>query len=265
MSFPAPLAQQLATIEQNSNGRLGVALLDTKDHTLYQYRGTERFPMCSTSKVMVAANLLQLNEQQPTLLQQAIPIQPTDIVSYSPITEKHLGSTMTIAELSAAALQYSDNTAMNKLLQQLGGPANVTQFARSIDDKDFQLNRMEPELNTAIPDDKRDTSTPLAMATSLYRLTLGDVLAKEQRTQLVQWMKGNTTGNASIKAGTPSNWVVADKTGSGSYGTTNDIAVLWPDNRAPLVLVVYFTQRQQTATPRKDILAAATKAVLPLK
>ncbi|MCH1917982.1 class A beta-lactamase [Shewanella sp. A3A] len=260
--FPAAIQQQLTTIEQQSNGRLGVALLNTATGIMQSYRGTERFPVCSTSKVIAAANILQLSAQQPTLLAKPISVDAKQIVSYSPITEQHVGRTMTIAAISAAALQYSDNTAMNLLLQQLGGPAAVTAFARSHGDADFRLDRTEPELNSAIPDDERDTSTPQAMAHSLYRFTLGDALAEPQRAQLVSWMKGNTTGNASIRAGVPQHWVVADKTGGGDYGTTNDIAVIWPEHGAPLVLTIYYTQPDKAAKWRKDVIASATAAVL---
>lgn len=168
---------------------------------------------------------------------------------------------MTLAELSAATLQYSDNTAMNKILDYLGGPAKVTQFARSINDVTYRLDRKEPELNTAIHGDPRDTTSPIAMAKSLQALTLGDALGQSQRQQLVTWLKGNTTGDHSIKAGLPKHWVVGDKTGSGDYGTTNDIAVIWPENHAPLILVIYFTQQEQDAKYRKDIIAKAAEIV----
>ncbi|MCV5532360.1 class A beta-lactamase, partial [Escherichia coli] len=162
---------------------------------------------------------------QKQLLNQPVEIKPADLVNYNPIAEKHVNGTMTLAELSAAALQYSDNTAMNKLIAQLGGPGGVTAFARAIGDETFRLDRTEPTLNTAIPGDPRDTTTPRAMAQTLRQLTLGHALGETQRAQLVTWLKGNTTGAASIRAGLPTSWTVGDKTGSGDYGTTNDIAV----------------------------------------
>ena len=134
---------------------------------------------------------------------------------------------MSLAELSAAALQYSDNVAMNKLIAHVGGPASVTAFARQLGDETFRLDRTEPTLNTAIPGDPRDTTSPRAMAQTLRNLTLGKALGDSQRAQLVTWMKGNTTGAASIQAGLPASGC-GDKTGSGGYGTTNDIAVIWP-------------------------------------
>ncbi|EMY7604006.1 FONA family class A beta-lactamase, partial [Escherichia coli] len=257
----ANIQQQLSELEKTSGGRLGVALIDTADNSQILYRGDERFPMCSTSKVMAVSALLKQSEMDKNLLAKRMEIKQSDLVNYNPIAEKHLDTGMTLAELSAAAIQYSDNTAMNKILEHLGGPAKVTEYARTIGDKTFRLDRTEPTLNTAIPSDKRDTTSPLAMAKSLQTLTLGKALGEPQRAQLVEWMKGNTTGGASIRAGLPATWVVGDKTGSGDYGTTNDIAVIWPANHAPLVLVTYFTQPQQNAEARKDVLAAAAKIV----
>ena len=257
----AVIQQKLLKLEKTSGGRLGVALIDTTSGTRVAYRGDERFPLCSTSKVMAASAILKKSETQKDLLNKQIVIRKSDLVNYNPITEKHLETGMTLSALSAAALQYSDNTAMNKLIAELGGPDKVTAFARSIGDSTFRLDRKEPELNTAIPGDKRDTTTPHAMAESLQKLMLGNALHKPQRAQLVSWMKGNTTGEASIKAGLPSSWIVGDKTGSGDFGTTNDIAVIWPENHAPLVLVTFYTQTRQDAKSRKDVLAAATRIV----
>jgi len=257
----ATIKQKLAELEKSSGGRLGVALINTADNSQIVYRGEERFPMCSTSKVMAASAVLKQSETNQTLLNKRVEIKKSDLVNYNPITEKHLDTGMTLGELGAAAIEYSDNTAMNKLIAELGGPAGVTKFARSIGDATFRLDRTEPSLNTAIPGDKRDTTSPLAMAKSLQNLALGKALGEPQRAQLVEWLKGNTTGGESIRAGLPATWVVGDKTGSGDYGTTNDIAVIWPENHAPLVLVTYFTQPHQDAKARKDVLAAAAKIV----
>ncbi|PBI77861.1 class A beta-lactamase [Rahnella victoriana] len=253
--------QQLAALEKDSGGRLGVMLINTADNSQIAYRADERFAMCSTSKFMAASAILKQSETQTELLTRRISLKKSDLVNYNPITEKHLDTGMTIGELAAAALQYSDNTAMNKLIEQLGGPQKVTAYARTLGDNTFRLDRTEPTLNTAIPGDDRDTTSPRAMALSLQHATLGTALAEPQRAQLVEWMKGNTTGGMSIRAGLPATWVVGDKTGSGDYGTTNDIAVIWPDNKAPLILITYFTQPEKDAKSRRDVLASAAKIV----
>ncbi|ASN15402.1 UNVERIFIED_ORG: beta-lactamase class A [Pantoea agglomerans] len=257
----AALQRGIQQLEKNAGGRLGVAVTDTADGAVFTYRGDARFPLCSTSKVFAVAAILKKSESADGLMSEKIAIHKADLVNYNPITEKHVGATMTVAELSAAALQYSDNTAMNALLIRLGGPQQVNAFARSIGDSTFRLDRKEPELNTAIPGDKRDTTSPDAMMQSLKKLVLGKALAPAQRQQLTDWMKGNTTGANSIRAGLPASWTVADKTGSGDYGTTNDIAVIWPPHHAPLVLVTYYTQPDKHAAARKDVLAGAAKIV----
>ncbi|EDI2100969.1 class A beta-lactamase [Salmonella enterica subsp. enterica serovar Heidelberg] len=256
------LNHELTILEKNSGGRLGVALINTENNDLTLYRADERFAMCSTSKVVAVSALLKKSESDKTILGKNIALHEAELVTWSPVTEKNITTGMTLGALSAATLQYSDNTAMNSILNYLGGPSAVTAFARSIGDEKFRQDRTEPELNTAIPGDERDTSTPLAMATTLQKLTLGDALATPQRQQLVEWLKGNTTGAASIKAGLPEGWIVGDKTGSGDYGTTNDIAVIWPPEKSPLILVIFFTQPLQDAQSRKDILAEATKIVV---
>lgn len=257
----AALQLSLQQLENSAGGRLGVAVTDTADGAVFAYRGHERFPFCSTSKVFAVAAILKKSETANGLLNEKIAIHKADLVNYNPITKQHVGATMTVAELNAAALQYSDNAAMNKLLTRLGGPQKVNAFARSIGDTTFRLDRKEPDLNTAIPGDKRDTTSPDAMMQSLKKLVLGNALEPTQRQQLTEWMKGNTTGANSIRAGLPADWTVADKTGTGDYGTTNDIAVIWPPHHAPLVLVTYYTQPDKHAGSRKEVLAGAAKIV----
>ncbi|WP_227731673.1 class A beta-lactamase BlaA [Yersinia proxima] len=256
------LDKQLAELEQSANGRLGIAMINTANGSKILYRGAQRFPFCSTFKFMLVAAVLGQSQSQPNLLNKHINYHESDLLSYAPITRKNLAHGMTVSELCAATIQYSDNTAANLLIKQLGGLAAVNQFARSIGDQMFRLDRWEPDLNTALPNDPRDTTTPAAMAASMNKLVLGDALLPAQRSQLATWLKRNTTGDATIRAGAPADWMVGDKTGSGDYGTTNDIAVLWPTKSAPIVLVVYFTQREKNAKSRHDVLASATKIIL---
>lgn len=254
-------ASRLKALEDASNGRLGVTAFNTADNAQLSYRADERFPFCSTFKLLLTSAILARSAHDDGLLARRITYTQGDLVNYSPVSEKHVADGMTVAELCAAALQYSDNSAANLLIRLLGGPSAVTAFARSIGDNEFRLDRMETELNTAIPGDLRDTTTPAAMARDLQRLALGDALGAAQRDQLQTWMRGNTTGDARIRAGVPRDWQVADKTGTGDYGTSNDIAVLWPPAKPPIVVVIYFTQREQDAKARNDVIASAAKII----
>ncbi len=261
LSFAIGAQNRFSELEAATNGRLGVAALNTADGAQVTHRADERFAFCSTFKMMVASAVLKRSEAESGLLEQRISYTKEELVTYSPVTAKHTGEGMTVSELCAAALQYSDNTAANLLIKVAGGTAAVTAFARSIGDNEFRLDRFETELNSAIPGDPRDTTTPAAMRTSLQRIALGDALGAPQRERLVDWMRGNTTGAKRIRAGVPAPWQVADRTGTGDYGTTNAIGVLWPPRKAPIVLVVYFTQRDKGAPMREDVVASAARIV----
>lgn len=252
---------RLAALETASGGRLGVFAINTGNGAHIAHRSDERFPLCSTFKLVAAAGILAQQMREPDLLTQRIKYTKVELVTYSPITEKHLEDGMTLAELCAAAIQYSDNTAGNMLIKTLGGPHGVTAFARSIGDDSFRLDRWETELNTAIPGDARDTTTPAAMAATVQKLVLGNALAAPQRDQLQAWLRGNTTSATRMRAGVPTGWVVGDKTGGGDYGANNDVGVLWPPGKPPIVLALYMTQRQKDAKPKNEVLAEATRVV----
>lgn len=255
-------AARLAELEKKMGGRLGVSALNTANAHRIDFRADERFPVCSTFKLILAGAILQHSVQDAALLQKTIRYSNSDLVAWSPLTEKHIANGMSIAALCAAALQYSDNTAANLLMKELGGPAAVTAYARGIGNTSFRLDRWETELNSAIPGDPRDTATPASMADSLRVLTLGDALPSSQRTQLNEWMLGNTTGAKRIQAGIPADWKVGDKTGTGAYGSANDIGILWPPGKKPIVLAIYHTQNEAQAEANNAIIAAAAHIVV---
>ena len=236
--------------------------MNTANSVELSYRADERFPVCSTFKLFAASAILKKSERNAELLQQVIRYGQNNLVANSPITEKHIGAGMTVAELCAAALRYSDNTAGNLLMRNMGGPQAITAYAHSIGNAQFHLDRWETALNTAIPNDARDTSTPRAMGESLQRIAVGDALKPDGRAQLREWMLGNTTGAARIKAGIPASWKIGDKTGSGDYGTANDIAVLWPPNRKPIILAIYSTRNKKGAATRNDVIASVARIVV---
>lgn len=251
--------QQLAALEQAAGGRLGVSAINARTGERLAHRADERFPMCSTFKAMLAAAVLARQASDALLLEKRVSYRQSELVTYSPITEKHLADGMTVAELCAATLQYSDNSAANFLMKLLGGPQAVTAFARSIGNQVFQLERWETELNSAIPGEVRDTTNPASMTHSLQQLLLGEALPAPQRQQLENWMRGNTTGDLRIRAGLPAGWSAADKTGSGAYGTVNDIGVAWAPDGTPLVIAVYYTREVAKAPTNQDIITAATR------
>ncbi len=257
---PAAAAQpaSFGSLEKQYDARLGVFALDTGTGRTVDYRADERFAFASTSKVLLAATLLRQGHD----LDKLIRYTKEDLVTYSPITEKHVDTGMTLREICDAALRYSDNTAANLLFRELGGPAAVQSEVRKLGDQTTNLNRNEPTLNEATPGDVRDTSTPHALAKDLRAYLLGCALRPNQREVLTDWMQRNTTGDKLIRAGVPTDWKVGDKTGSGGYGTRNDIAVIWPPDRAPIVLTIMSSRSTPDATYNDALLAAATKLVV---
>ncbi|MCU1249490.1 MAG: beta-lactamase [Edaphobacter sp.] len=262
LSAKDELSRELAKIELASGGRLGVAVLDTATGSRTLHRGDERFPMCSTFKLVACAAVLAKVDAGKQSLDQRITFQKTDLVTYSPITQTHTGAPgMTLAEICAAAIDYSDNTAANLILANIGGPAGFTQFARSLGDTVTRLDRIETALNESLPNDPRDTTTPSAMVGNLNSLLLGNTLSPASRDQLIQWLLANTTGGTRLRAGVPANWRIGDKTGTGDRGSTNDIGILWPPNAKPLLVCAYLTGTTVSLDQRNATIAAVGRAV----
>jgi beta-lactamase class A len=256
------LAEELSQIESGSGGRLGVAILDTGTQRHAEHRAGELFPMCSTFKLLAAAAVLKRVENGQDQLQRRIKFLSSDIVVYSPVTKDHIGGDgMTLAELCAAAVNYSDNTAGNLLLASLGGPQALTAYARSIGDMITRLDRIEPDLNEAVPGDPRDTTSPAAMLQDLRSLLFGNVLSAASKDQLTTWLLGNRTGDARLRAGLPPGWRCGDKTGSGERGSTNDIGVIWPPQSAPVLVTIYLTETTATSEARNATLADVGRAI----
>jgi beta-lactamase class A len=256
------LSREFAKIEVTSGGRLGVAVLDTATGTRTLHRGEERFPMCSTFKLLASAAVLAKVNAGKLHLDQRIVFRKADLVTYSPITQTHTGEPgMTLGEICAAAIDYSDNTAANLILANIGGPAGFTQFARSIGDPVTRLDRIETALNESLPSDPRDTTTPSAMVANLNSLLLGSALSATSRDQLTQWLLANTTGGTRLRAGVPATWRVGDKTGTGDQGSTNDIGILWPPNAKPLLVCAYLTGTKASGDERNATIAAVGRAV----
>ncbi|MFD7033232.1 class A beta-lactamase [Streptomyces sp. NPDC059917] len=259
------LGLRLAALEQRYSARLGVFAHDTGTGRSVRYRATEAFPICSTFKTLAVAAVLRDLDRDGEFLAHRIRYTEEDVTAsgYAPVTGRpeNLAGGLTVEELCAAAIRYSDNAAANLLLRELGGPDAITRFCRSIGDRTTRLDRWEPDLNSAEPWRTTDTSTPLALGRTYARLALGTALAPPDRRRLTEWLLANTTGGAKLRAGLPADWLVAEKTGGGKYGTNNDAGIAWPPGRAPVVMTVLTTMRAPDATA-DNALIAETAALL---
>ncbi|WP_174274646.1 class A beta-lactamase [Sphingomonas bacterium] len=252
-ALPPRLRDRIAALEGEIGGRIGLAIFDTGDRGRFGWRGDERFPMCSTFKFLLAAHILARVDRGLERLDRVLAVTQADLLSYAPFTKTRAGGSATIAELCHAAITISDNTAANLLLAASGGPAGLTAFLRGIGDRTSRLDRTEPTLNEAAPGDPRDTTTPWAMIGCMERLLLGKLLSPASRTRLTDWMLACETGGAKFRAGLPREWRIADKTGSGEHGSDNDIALLWPPARPPLLVASYLTGSDRPTTETSAI------------
>ena len=258
-------ANRILSIEQRTGARIGVAALDTGSGKRLDYRSKERFPMCSTFKFLAAAAVLKRVDEKQDRLDRFVRYEAKDILEYAPVTKEHLkDGGMTLGALCAAAIEQSDNTAGNLLLDTIGGPVGLTNFARGVGDDMTRLDRKEPELNSATPGDERDTTSAAAMCADVQRLLLGNVLSESSRRQLEDWLQHNETGTLMIRAGVPKTWIVGDKTGRCGNRATNDVAIIRPPGRAPIVVDIYSIGSTVPADDRSAILAEAVRVVVEL-
>ncbi|MFF4951318.1 class A beta-lactamase [Streptomyces chattanoogensis] len=255
-----PFAGEFKKLERTFHARLGVYAVDTGTGREVAYHDGERFAHASTFKALAAGAVLR--KYAPSGMDKVIKYSKGDLVENSPVTEKHVKTGMPLRELCDAAVRFSDNTAGNLLFDALGGPKGLDATLAKLGDHTTRMERREPELNRWAPGEQRDTSTPRALAKDLRAFVLGNVLGKAERAQLTKWLRTNTTGGELIRAGMPKDWKVGDKTGAGStYGTRNDIAVVWRPHAAPLVVAI-LSNRSKADAPYDNKLIAETASVV---
>jgi len=240
-------AAAVAAIQSRIGGRIGAYLLDTQSQLELAFNAGERFAMCSTFKLLLAAAVLHRVEAGTLTLDDKLPLRPQDMLAHAPVTSLHLAEgSMSVRELCSAIVTVSDNPAANILLAATGGPAGLTRFLRGIGDRITRLDRIELELNANLPGDSRDTTTAQAMAYSMEKVLLGDVLSTQSKLQLIAWLRQSTTGLARLRAGLPAAWKAGDKTGTGANGANNDLLIAWPPGRSAVIGAVYLSESMQS-------------------
>ncbi|WP_282026111.1 class A beta-lactamase [Limimaricola cinnabarinus] len=233
-------------IELSLRGTLGVSVLDTGSGRKSGWLEDDRFPLNSTFKFLLAGAVLMEADGGREDLERRVEVHRKDLLPWSPVTETAVGTTMSVADLCAAAMTRSDNAAANLLLAQLGGPKALTATLRGLGDVVTRIDRLEPEINNVAPGDPRDTTTPASMISHLKGFLLEPRLKARSRSLMLDWMVANTTGDARIRAGVPPGWTVGDRTGSGPRGETSDIAIVLPPDRAPMLMAVYIAGTERT-------------------
>jgi beta-lactamase class A len=257
VSIPSAAATRRADAEaklralESGNARLGVCFLNTTSGEVAGNRMEERFALCSTFKLAMVAACLREADHGRLNLSEIIKYTKADLLEWAPVTEEHLAKGgLSIAELAQAAQEWSDGTAANLLVKRLGGPAAVTAKFREMGDTVTRLDRYEPDLGMVLSADLRDTTSPMAMAQLVRRITTGDLLRRESRERLVRWMQNTNTGARRLRAGLPTEWRSGNKTGTGrAEGTTNkcnDVAITFPPGKNPIIIAAYFDSGEYT-------------------
>lgn len=263
-AYALDVSEKFKSLESKSEGRIGVFAINTKDGRVISYRADEIFPTGCTSKAIGVAAVLKKSMSESSLLSYRVKYSAKDLQEWSPVTKDHVTDGMTISELGAAAISLSDNTAMNLLLKHIGGVQGMTTFARSIGNPSFRQDHDWPaEAYSGGPNNLEDASTPKDMVESLHKLTVGTVLDRPHRDLFTTWLINTNTGPNRITAGIPSGWIIGNKTGTGGvYGSTNDIAIVWPPKHEPLLIGVYYTSDNKNAVKREDLVSSATKIIV---
>jgi beta-lactamase class A len=264
LAFDAAALEQAARAEEAAlPARVGAAALDTGTGQLWTYRGDERFPLDSTHKAFACAALLARADRSEASLDRRVVIPAPAIVEHSPITQTHVApDSMSLADLCAASIGVSDNTAANFVLAALGGPKGLTQYFRALGDATSRLDRTETDLNESTPGDTRDTTTPAAAVADLRKILIGDALNPASRERLTQWMADDRVAGPLLRAALPAGWRIADKTGAGGHGSRGIVAAIWPPGRAPVVVAIYLTETPARLDARNAAIARIGAALV---
>jgi beta-lactamase class A len=253
---PPARSARLKELEQESGGRLGVAVLDTGSGARFGQREEERFPLCSTFKLLAVAAVLARVDRGEERLDRRIAFGAGDLLEYAPVTRARLAEgSLALSDLCQAAICVSDNTAANLILATYGGPQALTRYVRTLGDTLTRLDRNEPMLNEGRPGDERDTTTPAAMLTCMRALLVGPALSTGSRERLSAWLEATTTGDKRLRAGVPKGWRVGDKTGTADHGSSHDVGILWPPGKPPILVAAYLYAPGSAAAARDTILA----------
>ncbi len=255
------LAATIEQIEQDLDARVGLVIRDSGSDWSVSHRADELFLMASTFKTMLCGAVLNRVDAGEIDLAEPIAIKAEDILDYAPVTEAMVGKTMSVGDLCKAALDMSDNTATNLLIDRIGGPQSVTDFLRAIDDPISRVDRREPELNTFSAGDPRDTTSPAAMVSTMEALLTGDALAPQSREQLTDWMSAGGVTGALIRASTPVGWQVADRSGSAD-SNRNIVAMVTAPDRKPYFIAIFLSDAEADFEARNAAAIALSAAVM---
>ncbi|QIV95980.1 beta-lactamase class A [Allofrancisella inopinata] len=256
------ISNQITKLETQYGGKIGVYLIDYNDKSNFGYNEKFHFPICSVYKFLVVGAVLKESMVTPNLLNEKIKINENDIIGYTPITSKNIDKKLTITELSKATM-LSDNTAANLLIKKLGGLKNLNKFIQSLGDRDTIITADEPAINNINLRDNLNKTSPQIIAKDLNKVAFDKkILNKKNQSLFKKWLQENNTGKDRIAFNIPKEWKIGDKTGTCEYGTTNDVAIIWPKNKKPIIIGIFYTQVDKNAKANDIVIQKITKILL---
>ncbi|CAE6943421.1 class A beta-lactamase [Vibrio sp. B1FLJ16] len=262
LSHANKLHEDISLLEQEIDGRIGISIWNTHSDRHWNYRGDERFPLVGTFKTLACATMLYKMEAGTLKRNATAAVEEHKIVGWSPIMDQMTGQDVRIEHACEAAMLMNDNTAANLVLQQIGGPKSVTLFLRTLGDNSTRLDSLEPKVHDALPGENIDTTTPNAIVKTLETLIDGDALSYESRVQLKIWMQDNSVSDSLMRSLLPSDWSIADRTGSGENGSLGYNAVIWKENREPIYLSIYITDTELSLQATEQLAAHICQLIL---
>lgn len=257
----AAVHRALTGLEREYDATVGVVATDTVTGETFAHNGNRRFGYASTIKAFAAAQFLR--SVPADARDEVVHWTAADVAAagYSPVTEQHVADGLSYEQLAEAAVRMSDNTALNLVLTRIGGPSGLDAALTELGDTTTEVVHGEPDLNTIEPGSTEDTTTPAAFTAALATVLDGSTLDRADTALLVDWMGGNATGDALIRAGAPDGWVVVDKSG-GAGPIRNDVARVTPPGGDPIVLSVLTTRNDPDAAYDDALVARSASAVL---
>ena len=300
---PAQLVREIDALHAGFEGRMGIAVRGVDAGWTAEAGGRQFLPQQSVSKLWVAITLLDLRDQGKARLDDAVVVRPEDLTLFhQPIAMlvKGDGYHTTVGELLHRALTMSDNTANDRLLTYVGGPAAVRSMierkrlggirfgpgerllqARTAGltwqpgyaiGNSFMIarSRLSPAARTAALDayvaDPPDGAEPVAIADALARLARGDLLSETSTRVLLDTMGQSITGRARLRAALPAGWTIAHKTGTGQdlgqrNAGFNDVGLLTAPDGRRFAIAVMIGDTRESMTARQQLIQSVAAAV----
>jgi beta-lactamase class A len=300
---PATLRERIATLGRQFDGIAGISVVSLRDGWQVDQNASRLYPQQSCSKLWVAIAAMDLVDQGRLRLDDRVTLGRDDLTLFhQPIRARILGggATTTLGNLLHTAITESDNTANDKLMRSIGGPAAVramidrkglgairfyegeralqSRIAGLIWSQSYALGDGFYKARSALPlavrkasferyiSDPYDGASPHAVALALARLKRGELLSPDSTRRLLATMGATRTGAMRVRAALAPGWKWSHKTGTGQtlqgrIGGINDIGLLTaPDGTVYAMAIMTVPNRSNGAA--QNLMQAVTRAVI---